>query len=96
MKELKRFLRRHRKQIITYSILILSLAIILLTAVYMFSDGMNGAPIFFLVAMLMVALALHYNNQKKVSKGVLIFYYVTAAACVIIGVLMYVLPTPVV
>lgn len=96
MKELKRFLRKNRNQILTYSILALTLAILGLTVIFLFAEGMNGAPIFFLVGMLMVALALQYGTRKRPSKGVLIFYYVAAVACVVVGVLMYVIPTPVI
>ena len=96
MKELKRYIRRHRDQLLSYAILALSLAIIALTLVYMFAEGMNGGYIFFLVAMLMVALALSYSKKKNKSKGVLIFYIVTAVACVAVGLLQFFLPAPVV
>ena len=44
----------------------------------------------------MVALALQYGTRKRPSKGVLIFYYLAAVASVVVGVLLYVIPTPVV
>ena len=96
MKEIKRFLRKNRNLILTYGILALTLAILGLTVILLFSEGMNAGPIFFLVAMLMVALALQYGTRKRPSKGVLIFYYLAAVASVVVGVLLYVIPTPVV
>lgn len=96
MKEIKRFIRKHRDQILSYAILGLSAAILGLTVIYLLAESMNGGYIFFLVAMLMVALAMNYSTKKNSSKGVVIFYIVTAIACVAIGLLQFFLPTPMV
>ena len=97
MKDFLRFLRRHRKDIQSYTVLALVAVVLALTLIHIATEAINTTYIFFSVAIMMVAIAVQYASQKKKKKkvGILIFYCLTAAVCVAIGLVLHFMPPPV-
>ena len=97
MKDVLRFLRRHRRDILSYIILALVAIVLVLTLVHVATEAINAAFIFFAAAMLLVAIAAQYAllQKKKKKVGILIFYCLSAVACIAIGLVLYFMPPPV-
>lgn len=92
MKDFLKFVKKHRERILAGSILVLSVAIVGLSLAYLIADKMVPGAVFFLAALLMITLAMNYSRQKKKSKGVFVFYAVTAVVCVIAGLIQMFVP----
>ena len=93
MKELKRFLRRYKDKIFSGITLLLMLATVGMTFLYVVSESMDPSLIFFVAAVLMIDLALNYFRLKKKSKGVYLFYSLAAVACIAVGIILRMMPT---
>ena len=92
MKELKRFLKKHQKKIFDGITLLLMIATIGMTLLYMVSEAIGPSMIFFTAAVLMIDLALNYFRQKKKSKGIYLFYALAAVACIAVGIVLRMMP----
>lgn len=94
MKDLKRFIRKHRELLITGSIVGLVSVIVVLSLAYLLADILIPGSVFLVAAMLMFPLALNYSKQKKRSKGVYVFFGIAAALCVLAALIQMLMPAP--
>ena len=92
MKEMKRFLRRHKSKILSGITIFLMLAAIGMAILYVLTEAISPSIIFFVGAVLMIDLAVNYSLQHKKGKGVYAFYALAAAGCIAIGCILQFVP----